>query len=250
VSITANELLGLWEGAAAAPPAERAEILLAFQCEAQISSLGGRNAALVALRRRLFGGMQPLRCNCTACGAVAEFTIDCAALEQALLPSPGANEPQRLDAGGYRIEFRMPDLTDLRRAFHACSDSDEFVALLLDSCVLRCEREDGRQSAPRDLPTLVAEALSRRMEELEPGASVGFDVACPECGAQWTAPMDVGEVLWAEVQSHAERILLEVDALARAYGWTEPEVLALSPSRRTAYLQLVGRPDGRVRSVS
>jgi hypothetical protein len=240
VSITADELLGLWERVAATPPDERAEILLAFQCEAPISSLGSRNAALVALRRRLFGGMQPLRCNCVACGAVAEFTTDCAALEQALLPSPGSNELQRLDADGYRIEFRMPDIMDLRRATRACNDSEEFVALLLDSCLLRCERENGGQSAPQDLPAPMAEALSRRMEELEPGASVSFDVTCPECGAQWTASMDVGEVLWAELQSHAERILLEVDALARAYGWAEAEVLALSPSRRRAYLQLVG----------
>jgi hypothetical protein len=233
-------MLRLWERTAAVPSVERAEILLASQCEAPTSSLGGRNATLVALRRRIFGGMQPLRCNCIACGAVAEFTVDCAALQQALLPTPGSNELQSLDACGYRIEFRMPDITDLRRASRACSDSKEFVALLLDGCVLRCEREDGGQSAPQELPAPVAEALSRRMEELEPGASVGFGVTCPECGAEWTAPMDVGEVLWAELQSHAERILLEVDALARAYGWTEPEVLALSPSRRTAYLQLVG----------
>jgi hypothetical protein len=33
--------------------------------------------------------------------------------------------------------------------------------------------------------------------------------------------------------------LHEVDLLARAYGWTEPEVLALSEARRAAYLRLV-----------
>mgnify|MGYP001788484044 CR=1 FL=1 len=36
----------------------------------------------------------------------------------------------------------------------------------------------------------------------------------------------------------AERVLLDVDALARCYGWTESEVLRLSPTRRAAYLQL------------
>jgi hypothetical protein len=34
--------------------------------------------------------------------------------------------------------------------------------------------------------------------------------------------------------------LLDVDALARAYGWSEPQVLALSATRRAAYLQLIG----------
>ena len=51
--------------------------------------------------------------------------------------------------------------------------------------------------------------------------------------------LDVGEALTAELQRAAERTLIEVDALARADGWTEAEVLQLSPVRRAAYLQLV-----------
>ena len=43
--------------------------------------------------------------------------------------------------------------------------------------------------------------------------------------------MDVGEVAVGRAAAQAERLLLEVDALARAYGWTEPEVLALSAPR-------------------
>jgi hypothetical protein len=78
------------------------------------------------------------------------------------------------------------------------------------------------------------------MEALEPGAAVTFDLTCPECGAQWSAPMDCGDVLWSELQVRAERLLLDVDALARAYGWSESQVLALSPTRRAAYLQLIG----------
>jgi hypothetical protein len=68
---------------------------------------------------------------------------------------------------------------------------------------------------------------------------VSFDLACPACGHAWHSTFDVGEALWAEVQRAAEQSLLEVDALARAYGWTEAEVMALSPVRRAAYLQLV-----------
>jgi len=38
----------------------------------------------------------------------------------------------------------------------------------------------------------------------------------------------------------AEGKLLPADMLARAYGWTEQEVMHLSPTRRAAYLQLSG----------
>jgi hypothetical protein len=78
------------------------------------------------------------------------------------------------------------------------------------------------------------------MEELEPGAAISFEVTCPECAGTWTAPMSVGEVLWAELQARAERLMLDVDILARTYGWSETGILEMSPTRRAGYLQLAG----------
>ena len=68
---------------------------------------------------------------------------------------------------------------------------------------------------------------------------VSFALECPDCGHRWPAPVDVAEALWMEVQRAAERLLAEIDALARAYGWSEEEIVSLSPVRRAAYLQLV-----------
>ena len=51
--------------------------------------------------------------------------------------------------------------------------------------------------------------------------------------------IDVGAALWAEVQRAAELSLIEIDTLARAYGWSEDEVMRLAPMRRAAYLQIV-----------
>ena len=90
-----------------------------------------------------------------------------------------------------------------------------------------------------ELPMPVLDALSRHMEALDPGAGVSFALVCPQCGTCWDAQLDVGELVWQKLRAAAERLLLDVDALARAYGWTEPEVLRLSPVRRAAYLQMV-----------
>jgi hypothetical protein len=89
------------------------------------------------------------------------------------------------------------------------------------------------------MPEPVLDALSRHMETLDPGASVSFALDCPQCATHWQAPLDVGEMLWQKVRAAAERVLLDIDMLARAYGWTEREVLRLSPLRRAAYLQMV-----------
>lgn len=236
----AGALLALWERAAGVAPQDRDDALLSAVHEARPTSLGARNAALLELRSRLFGQAQPLRCNCPRCGAISEFSIDCEGLSRNLLPAAEASQPQRLEAEGYHVDFRLPDVTDLRAVSSGSAAEAGFVGALLQRCVSRCERDDGSGCQPQELPATVAQALSRRMEELEPGASVSFELICPACGESWSAWLDVGAVLWSELQARAERLLLDIDALARAYGWSEAEVLALSPTRRAAYLQLVG----------
>ena len=61
----------------------------------------------------------------------------------------------------------------------------------------------------------------------------------PGLRAHWAAPLDTGQLVWQQVRTAAERLLLDIDALARAYGWTEREMLSLPPARRAAYLQIV-----------
>jgi hypothetical protein len=234
-----HEVLALWERAAALPPPDRDDALLAAEAGAALRSLGRRNAALLQLRARLLGNSLGLRCDCPRCAAAAEFEIDCGGLAQALLPAPGQPAAQWLEDEGWRVQFRVPDVDDLRAA--AAGDAAAFGATLLRRCVLQCLGPGGDAVEWSALPATLAEALSRRMEALEPGASVAFDLVCPQCQAGWSAPMDVGGVVWAELQARAERVLLDVDALARAYGWNEAEVLALSPTRRAAYLQLVAQ---------
>jgi hypothetical protein len=41
------------------------------------------------------------------------------------------------------------------------------------------------------------------------------------------------------VAARAQRLLMEVHLLARAYSWRESDILAMSPARRNAYLQQV-----------
>ena len=41
------------------------------------------------------------------------------------------------------------------------------------------------------------------------------------------------------MEGRAKRLLMDVHLLARAYGWSEAEVLALSPARRRFYLEMV-----------
>jgi len=103
--------------------------------------------------------------------------------------------------------------------------------LLLDRCV-RWTRET--------LPEDVADGVEAAMESVAPAGAVEMAIRCGECGALTTAALDLPALLWAEVEAQATRLLHDVDALARRYGWNETDVLALSPRRRAAYLELAG----------
>ncbi|MEA2488926.1 MAG: hypothetical protein QOH21_718 [Acidobacteriota bacterium] len=78
-------------------------------------------------------------------------------------------------------------------------------------------------------------------EALEGEDDLRLAVTCPDCGAAWDVAFDPGAYLWHEVDAAAIRVLREVDALASAYGWSEEQILALSPRRRAVYLRMVTR---------
>ena len=230
-------ILTLWERGMAVSPSHRADALL----DAPVASLGARNAALLSLRSRLLGRTQALRCTCVHCGGTNEFSVDCDALAHSLIPPVGVDGAHALKSAGYVVEFRAPTSLMLREAkdfASATTNEASFTNALLSGCVVRCVNVDGEECDVSDLPSETHDAIGLALERIEPGASIEFDVVCAECGGQWSAPMDCAEVVWSEIQSRAERLLLDVDVLARAYGWREDDVLALSDTRRAAYLQL------------
>jgi len=100
---------------------------------------------------------------------------------------------------------------------------------------LRQPRDDRK----RELPNEVIEAISRAMLEADPAAEITLRLTCPACGHQWDLLFDIAEFFWTEISAQAQRLLREIDALARAYGWTEREILSLPAQRRQTYLELV-----------
>jgi hypothetical protein len=253
--LDAEALLRLWECALGQPPGARSEALLRGSSENMEpdQTLGERNARLVALHEQLFGRELELLSHCPQCGTTAQFSADCAALAAQMRPSAEKAEFHRLEAHGHVVEFCLPSGSDIAGASAtvtatkarltplAASEAtltDAFTQLLLDRCVLSCTL-DGVTVPTQEVPAPVLDALSHQMEMLDPGASVSFALVCPQCATRWPAPLDVGELVWLKVRAAAERVLLDIDVLARAYGWTEREVLRLNPLRRAAYLQMV-----------
>ncbi|MGW7756641.1 T4 family baseplate hub assembly chaperone [Streptomyces violaceusniger] len=113
---------------------------------------------------------------------------------------------------------------------------------LLARCLVSAHRAG--QPLPADnlpvaeLPEPVQRKLAEAAERADPAADVTLNVACPECGEATRAELDIASYLWAELDHWARDLLLDVHLLATAYGWSEPQILALSPLRRRYYLEL------------
>ncbi|NLU71913.1 hypothetical protein HCC61_04305 [Streptomyces sp. HNM0575] len=248
----AARLLSVWEEALPRTDADRARILhraarpQAGPGELPRVPVGEREADLYALRRALFGDRMQVLLECAPCGEAMEFDLD--AGELAARP-PRSREPLRVAADGWEIDFRLPAVADLEAAAAgaaagAGAEGDPAGAareLLVASCVVTARRDGAEVPAerlPRMLPAAVAERIAAAAEEADPSAEISLDIACPECGERTTAELDIASYLWTELDAWARDVLLDVHLLATVYGWTEPDILALSPARRRYYLEL------------
>jgi len=72
----------------------------------------------------------------------------------------------------------------------------------------------------------------------DPQADLQLAMVCPQCAHRWTTTFDIASFFWTELNAWALRLLREVHTLASVYGWSEAEILDLSPTRRKAYLEM------------
>lgn len=223
-----RQVLALWEATVGRDRWQRDDALLGLATPAP-RGLGARNLGLLALRNAYFNRRLPLRSTCPACATECGFTVDCVVLAEQLGAQPLAGSGT-IDWQGRSLVVRAPTVDDLM-AVAGEADGAASARALLARCL------EGADDLALDERTV--ETLERHLEALDPAATITFQLCCVGCASEWSSLLDIGEALSAELQRAAERTLTEVDALARAYGWTEGEVLQLSPVRRAAYLQLV-----------
>ncbi len=198
-------------------------------------SVGARDGLLMKLRQKTFGSSLNSFASCAGCGARLDFELDVGSILEQEEPAAGGSE-HVLDAAGIQIRFRLPGSRDVAAAAAAGSPAAG-TRLLLQRCVIAAS--SGSWPIPvAELPEDAVSALSERMSELDPMAEVPVDLDCGACRTRTRVYLDIGEFFWAEIAALAERLMYDVAHLARFYGWSEPEILAMPPARRQYYLEM------------
>ena len=233
-------LLAAWERSAAAPAPDRAPMLLPAldpalkPDEVDELTVGQCDARLYALRRALFGDRLDAVVACPVCGLELELELELSALQPPLHERP----PDRvsLTAGGYTVACRVPRNRDLR----ALPDESEAAALraLLARCALEGRAPHGAAAPMGELDDGCVDELVRALADLDPGVETAVAIVCP-CAHRFSEPLEIRSIVWTDLTDWLGRTLTEVHELARAYGWSEPEILAMTPWRRRWYLEAI-----------
>ena len=238
---TTSQLLDAWESAFDSRPAERALALLALALPelgydgVARCSIGTRDNYLLSLRVRLFGPELAGIAHCPACQTLIETAWSASEL-RASLAAPACEPVLELLVQDCRISYRLPTTDDLL-ALGEGSDPSAVRSLLLERCVLSTSCE-GQLAPAAALPGAALDALEAAMAQADPMADIECALACPACEHQWSVQFDIVRYLWSELHAWAQRLLVDVHQLARAYGWGEADILALSPARRSLYVEM------------
>lgn len=182
-------------------------------------SMGLLNARLLELRMALFGPRLVCLANCPRCEAVAETEI---VIRQLLAGADDMRPASPIETDGGVVTWRAPTPADVLQLADQSADLGQaLLARVAD--------------APAWTPALRA-TVEQRIAEHDPLAQIDLVLDCPACGARWSEPLHVIDVLWTELCALADRLVSEVVHLAHAFGWAEADVLAMSAQRRQRYL--------------
>lgn len=226
--------LDVWEAGLSMTPAARALLLLgvAGHRDAGDWAVGERDRALI--RDCVPAGRSlDAVADCPECGAQLDIELDPAALA-----TPTTDEsPVSVAYDGYRVVARLPTGGDLAQLPGSMAD-EALRRALLERCILSADHA-GTVMAAVALPETVVLAVESALEEADPGADIRLALSCVECGAEWSDSFDPVRFAWTSVEGAARRLAVDVHVLAQAYGWSEAEILGLSPFRRRLYLSAV-----------
>ncbi|MEZ5082213.1 MAG: hypothetical protein R2750_01980 [Bacteroidales bacterium] len=241
--LTSSELLTEWEQGLNQPLLHKTFALLQTASPelntADIAklSIGNRDARLFKLREWMFGSRFRNMAECPECSERVEWETRMTELNLLLKENSKTANEFNLEKDGYNIQFRLPNSDDIISVV-SNNTKNQDPTRLLNLCVLKSKFKN-RKVKFENLPENILQDLTSRIEELDPMADIRMKISCPNCSHEWESRFDIISYLWAEIDNWAKRMLQDIFSLARAFGWSEKEILEMNPMRRNIYVEMV-----------
>lgn len=241
--VSSFELLTIWEQGMDQSVIQKSLILLChanpeMELEDVVKfSIGKRDTMLFQLREWMFGSRLINTAFCQKCNKQIEWENDISDLKIFDKNIEQLQDEYSSKIEDFIIRFRVPNTKDFIN--NSASDvSNPDPKKILKNCILEVKK-DSNDFEISNLPDKVFDALEDQIEKEDSQADIRMLLTCPNCSNQWEASFDIVSYLWAEIHSWAKNILQEVAFLARSFGWSEQEILFMSPKRRQMYLEML-----------
>jgi hypothetical protein len=236
-ALSGERLLEAWDRGQDLHELRRALLMLALATpEADPGELAAlpvfeRDRRLLRLRELTFGPMLEAVASCPCCAASMEFAMPVGSVVADLERRGTAHSIEWVE-DGRRLRLRAATTLDLLASLGvAAIDAAEEV--VLTRCLSVDDASEDAAASTR-LPS-----VRERFDQLHAATELRCALVCPHCAHDSTLDLDVPRFLWLEVRHAARRLLEDIHALARHYGWGERDIANMSPRRRAAYLELL-----------
>lgn len=210
-------------------------------------TMGQRDALLLLLREQTFGPTLDSVAKCPRCQEQLEFSLNTQEIRvidvsdddvpDDAIPNSLSHAQYQCDVEGMTIQFRLPTSVDVA-AVTLMAQPEQVRVNLARRCLLTAS-QNGNGISIEQLEVDEIATFADHLAQVDPQAEILLNLQCPACQHDWQIVFDIVSYLWAELVGYAKRLLIDVHQLARAYGWSEADILAMSNNRRQYYLELV-----------
>jgi hypothetical protein len=202
---------------------------------------GDRERLLLAISARLLGPELDLVTPCPSCRDLAEVPVRFGDL----IASRPASAPDRIELqtgdGQWTARCRPPAGADLERAVHGGPDA---ARMLIVGCLIELIDPAGNRVAAGALPAECEARVASALADLDPAAECRVEIECPSCAEKIEALIDGFTILRTGLGG-AQQLYDDVYRMARAYHWSEAEILSLPLKRRRHYLAIAEGAEAR-----
>jgi len=207
-------------------------------------TLGDRDALLLHLRRLTYGERIESVIICPKAGCKEKMSLELQIDSLLIPPKRHIREfyqlNKKVNGEDYSIEFKLPSAGDIEAVSDSSvKDSEPASTKLLYRCIRDVKKNGQNLKSGIMLPETVADAISRRMAELDTQSEILLKMTCPACSFEFIADFDIGDFFLKELAAHSQDIFREVHLLAWNYHWDEKEILTMTRERRQIYLNIL-----------
>ncbi len=188
----------------------------------------GARAWLLAKAAQVFlPGKHWFQAQCTSCGQAYDLSLSLDELPRA--PKPELFPVIEVETSLGARRFEVPN-GRVERALARCGP-DEALSVLVRETALA-------ESGPRDIEAFTEgdfTAIEAALDDASPDISDQITTHCPTCEEETVARLDPLDFAFPTTKG----LFRDIHDIAKGYGWSEPDILALPSPRRRIYAEMI-----------